>query len=1033
MKFSHSLQFNAVPEWSNKYIAYSQLKKLIYALQTEQLYHGNEYTSSTKDNNNNNNNDEVSVDLEGTPLLQAQGKPLDVFVKALDKELNKIDKFYNVQEQLIFQNFDDLFADFQQYMFAMEHDEDNTNTNTNTNTNNNDINNNISNYGEDRNSNKARRRYSDLDHEDENEDENEDALVEPDNELHLQHYERNNNTNASIQKNGDSDLDEDDMDDEDDDIEYQHTRPRSSSSPTRRASNLFDHNVHDDQLVPPETEIHINNLKSTASMNSRGKKNGLSRDYSRKSAANNNKNNNNNTNHNNKAQGTFNKLISSVHDILSTPAISRARSNNDLSTMNDSSQLYLEHLISLKRRIISLFTHTNELKSYIELNYTGFSKICKKFDKSLEENLKQQYLQKIEQFHVFNKDTKKNIEGLINEILLMYSDVNHISFEDAESELNLHLREHVVWERNTVWKDMMNLERKVQSIKVNKSKHKHLQTKNNFNTPNAGHAGMNGTRYGSTGNGHAKVREPLTKKNSVGSITLAHQNDEQHKFYNSSDVSIVSGPPPSIKYFSDLKLLSAKDMLSMFLKSKLLKFIIICTIASMFFYTTPWFEDVQQRNCLVILVFSALLWGTETLPLFVTALVIPLLIVVLPVLKHDNTGEAFTPVESSQFILSTMWNSVIMLLLGGFTLAAALSKYNIAKIISTHILSKAGTNPKIILLTNMFVALFASMWVSNVAAPVLCYSIIQPLLRTLPKNCKYAKSLILGIALASNIGGMSSPIASPQNIMSIGMMNPTPSWTTWFIVAIPVSVLCILGIWVILLLSFPIEPTVKILKIHPVSDPFTVKQWYIVIVTCVTIVLWCLANTLKGIFGEMGIISILPIVALFGTGLLTSDDFNNFLWTIVVLAMGGTTLGKAVINSGLLVTIASQIKTMIEDQPIFVIVLLFGFIIITIATFVSHTVAAMIIAPLMKEIGENLPGKVKHSNLLVMLTALLCSGAMALPTSGFPNLCGISLVDDFGERYLTVGNFISRGVPATLWTYFILVTVGYGLMKFVGY
>ena len=28
MKFSHSVQFNAVPDWSSHYIAYSNLKKL---------------------------------------------------------------------------------------------------------------------------------------------------------------------------------------------------------------------------------------------------------------------------------------------------------------------------------------------------------------------------------------------------------------------------------------------------------------------------------------------------------------------------------------------------------------------------------------------------------------------------------------------------------------------------------------------------------------------------------------------------------------------------------------------------------------------------------------------------------------------------------------------------------------------------------------------------------------------------------------------------------------------------------------------
>ena len=77
------------------------------------------------------------------------------------------------------------------------------------------------------------------------------------------------------------------------------------------------------------------------------------------------------------------------------------------------------------------------------------------------------------------------------------------------------------------------------------------------------------------------------------------------------------------------------------------------------------------------------------------------------------------------YIFGAMWTPVIMLLLGGFTIAAALSKYNIAKVLATFVLSKAGTRPRNVLLTNMFVSMFASMWISNVASPVLCFSIIQ--------------------------------------------------------------------------------------------------------------------------------------------------------------------------------------------------------------------------------------------------------------------------------------------------------------------
>lgn len=37
MKFSHSLQFNAVPDWSNHYVAYSNLKKQ-YVLHSMEMW-----------------------------------------------------------------------------------------------------------------------------------------------------------------------------------------------------------------------------------------------------------------------------------------------------------------------------------------------------------------------------------------------------------------------------------------------------------------------------------------------------------------------------------------------------------------------------------------------------------------------------------------------------------------------------------------------------------------------------------------------------------------------------------------------------------------------------------------------------------------------------------------------------------------------------------------------------------------------------------------------------------------------------------
>lgn len=114
------------------------------------------------------------------------------------------------------------------------------------------------------------------------------------------------------------------------------------------------------------------------------------------------------------------------------------------------------------------------------------------------------------------------------------------------------------------------------------------------------------------------------------------------------------------------------------------------------------------------------------IPLFVTGLLVPFLAVVLQVVRSDQKPHhRLDPKDAAAFVFASMWTPVIMLLLGGFTTAAALSKFQIAKIMATFVLSKAGTRPRTVLITNMFVAMILSMWISNVASPVLCYSIIQ--------------------------------------------------------------------------------------------------------------------------------------------------------------------------------------------------------------------------------------------------------------------------------------------------------------------
>jgi len=642
------------------------------------------------------------------------------------------------------------------------------------------------------------------------------------------------------------------------------------------------------------------------------------------------------------------------------------------------SALY-DEVISLKKRTVSVYVLLCELRSFIQLNKTGFEKVLKKYDKILDRKLKSAYLNKsVYPAYPFQKSTMDRLSRNLEHMEAVYSQIcTKGNISEAKRELRLHLREHVVWERNTVWREMIGIERKAQAANI----------------------GITQTLLGHERNGGM----------------IRRQGDD-----NEPDMKEVDTP-------------IGKYHCPQWLVSQTFWMLLSCIAVFAVLLVVPIMEAPEQQNCLAMVVFVSMLWATEAIPLFVTSLLVPFLAVTLDVVRSDTEPrQRLGSKQAAGYVFAAMWTPVIMLLLGGFTIAAALSKYNIAKMMATFVLSKAGTKPKTVLLVNMFVAMFASMWISNVAAPVLCFSIIQPILRNLPSDSDMTKALLLGIALSSNIGGAASPIASPQNLIALQNMHPEPSWGVWFFVALPVCIISILCIWTLLLVTFNPSRGTNIVAIRPLKDKFTGVQWFISIVTVLTIVLWCVSHQLEHIFGDMGVVAIIPIVLFFGTGILTKEDFNNFLWTIIILAAGGLALGKSVNSSGLLHTIAESITAGVEGMSLYSVLIVFAALILVVATFISHTVAALIVLPLVQQVGQQMPEP--HPNLLVMGAVLMASGAMGLPTSGFPNMTAIMMEDQrTGQRYLEVKHFLTRGIPASVITFMVIITVGYGLMLTVGF
>ncbi|KAI0319073.1 SPX domain-containing protein [Amylostereum chailletii] len=683
------------------------------------------------------------------------------------------------------------------------------------------------------------------------------------------------------------------------------------------------------------------------------------------------------------------KLTNSIASLASPHA--RESSVVEETIWNSKSNYAMDTQLLFKRRITNLYVQLSALKSYVELNYSGFRKILKKYDKVTDNSLQRHYLHTVlEPSPPFDPASRARFSDAQAKLLQMYAKcVTRGDVGIAQRHLKTHLREHIAWERDTVWRQMIGRERRGESM------------------------GM--------------------------------------------------GAPVGLER-SDEKALEVKTPVGRLRFSRKAVWVFAAAVIFTVLLNVQTVEGDAANWCVAVLVFATMLWATEAIPLFVTSMMVPLLLVWLRVIVDEESGERLSPPLATKWIFSVMFSPTIMLLIGGFTIAAALSKTSIDRLLITRVLSLAGTRPSVVILAVMGVACFASMWISNVAAPTLCFALVRPILRTLPQNASFGPCLILAIALAANIGGQSSPISSPQNLIALQYMDPPLDWARWFAVALPVSAVSIVLIWALLLWSYRPsqlpggEGTLEIKGIRKTREGFSARQWWVSAVCVLTIALWCVARGIEDYVGDMGIIAIIPIIAFFGTGVLKKDDFEQFLWTVVFLAMGGIALGKGVTSSGLLEKLDVVIRDLVEGLSPYTIVLVLSVVVLVISTFISHTIASVLLVPIAKEVGSNLPGN--QANLLIFITGLICSAGMGMPVSGFPNqtacvlfsshfipspsqawpltifvlpaLLSATQEDEMGQLYLSNVDFLKNGVPASAIATLVVATLGYVLMKLVG-
>lgn len=224
--------------------------------------------------------------------------------------------------------------------------------------------------------------------------------------------------------------------------------------------------------------------------------------------------------------------------------------------------------VSLRQRAVDVYVTVCGLKSYIQLNKTGFSKALKKYDKTLDSNLRRDYMSSpVASAYPFTDATLKGVDGQILRVEHVYGDVvTSGNMQLAKRELRLHLREHVVWERNTVWREMIGIERKAQAANV----------------------GIRRTLLGG-------AEDPAAAR---------RQGDEH-------EIKVAEVKTPIGRYRVPEWICSLNFGTLVFV---LAVFAVLLSV--------PIMKQPEQQNCLAMLVFVSLLWATEVRAFIVYSMVL---------------------------------------------------------------------------------------------------------------------------------------------------------------------------------------------------------------------------------------------------------------------------------------------------------------------------------------------------------------------------------------------------------------------------
>ncbi len=448
------------------------------------------------------------------------------------------------------------------------------------------------------------------------------------------------------------------------------------------------------------------------------------------------------------------------------------------------------------------------------------------------------------------------------------------------------------------------------------------------------------------------------------------------------------------------------------------------------------------RATLAMLVWMAIWWLTEAVDIRVTAL---LPIALFPIFGIGSIQQATAPYASH----------IIFLLLGGFLIATAIQRWGLDKRIALGILSRVGSSPARIVGGFMLATAFLSAFISNTATTAMMLPIGLSVISLVVYNESgseegheghaFATCIMLSIAYAASIGGISTIIGTIPNAFVVSFMRDTIdapyqqdiSFLEWSRIGVPVAlVLLPLSWWLLTRVIYRVNriqlsgSVTSLMEKKQALGAMGFEEKAVLGVFVFTALMWLSRSSLQpvefSLFGNVvtplaGLtdagIAIFGAVLLFtiparnhaGQSILQWVDLRNLPWGILILLGGGLSLASAVKANGVTEFIGVQAMAL-SFLPVFLILLAVISAVVFLTELTSNTATTATLVPILAALA---PALNIHPYTLIIPASIAASCAFMLPIATPPN----AIV--FGSGHVTSQQMRKTG----LWLNLICLTV----------